>query len=169
MTRNPFQEFIESLTEDNLANLISGSQCINVDDNNYLLSPDGVNLTQYANKKNVRQMLIDKQFLIKQALYKENPLCRKEFDYQAHLLIMKTQPESFCHHASKLNEQALIIDGSVLITVKPSDARHKYGYCSQQDKNLTDDEAREAVFRWIKSGEAYSDYRVKTHCLYICG
>ncbi|MDH5517833.1 MAG: hypothetical protein OEY36_08450 [Gammaproteobacteria bacterium] len=168
---NPFQEFLNTLSDETLSDLESGKLHISVDDNSYITSTSGVSISQYQKNisENIKQLLIDNQDSILQQLYKTYPLCRKEFDFQAQQLIMQSQAESFCSHGSMPNKQALFIDGNFLAVVGSTDARYKYGYYCQHEDNLNQQEAKQAVIKWLESGQAYEDYRVKTHCRYICG
>lgn len=81
---------------------------------------------------------------------------------------MNNSPNSFSHHTTKNNKRALMIEGATLIVVEENDVRLKYGYFHNQTNNLSKEETHQAVINWIASDQAYDDYRVKTHCLYIC-
>ena len=61
-----------------------------------------------------------------------------------------------------------MIDGSFLTAVAPEDVRSLYGYYCEGDQVLPADAASAAVLEWLNEGIAYEDYRVKTHCRYIC-
>jgi len=63
---------------------------------------------------------------------------------------------------------ALMINGYDLIAIDCNDPRHPYGYYYTHPENIDNDNARALVNQWLNSGEAYNDYRVKTHCRYIC-
>lgn len=61
-----------------------------------------------------------------------------------------------------------MIDGSRLIAVDADDVCSKYGYFCESHSLLTEAEAKKTTLKWLENGDAYEDYRVKTHCRYIC-
>lgn len=164
---HPFAEFINNLSDNELASLATGQSKLSVNYNDFLLSREGIYLSQY-NENNLKRKLIDNQQSILEQLHKIQPLSCKEFNFQAIQLIMNNSPNSFSHHSTKNNKRALMIVGDILIVVEENDVRLQYGYFYNQTNYLSKEETHQAVIDWVDSGQAYDDYRVKTHCLYIC-
>ena len=167
---NPFEQFLNTLSTDNINKLATGTLRLSVDDINYTTSPEGIDVLDLLSGDNAdtKETLIKNQETILTQLYATLPLCRKEFDYQAHQLINKHHPESYCKHANSQNSRALFIEGNQLISVESNDSRHKYGYYCEHHDQLQKENAIMNVMTWLESGQAYDDYRVKTHCRYIC-
>ena len=93
-------------------------------------------------------------------------LCREEFDYQAAALVVAHGAASFCRHEAEQANWALMIDDWHLVAVGPDDVRSQYGYFCEAEAMLDETAAEAQVMRWLKSGDAYEDYRTKTHCRY---
>lgn len=163
----PFQQFINNISHDDLQRLSTAEVAIGCDDNNYCLLAEGVILADIPDNPDeiVAHLLAHEQEILQQ-LYVTQPLCREEFDHQAKQLIEEQGPERF--YRSGDNSWALMIDGSFLTAVPPEDVRSQYGYYCEGDTPLSAESANSAVYNWIKTGDAYEDYRVKTHCRYIC-
>lgn len=113
-----------------------------------------------------REQLIAREKEILEKWFLQRPLCRVEFDHQASQLFTEVGAERFCRHAEKLGNWALMIDNWSLVAVGPEDVRNQYGYFCEASGELSEAEASSRVREWLQSGEAYEDYRSKTHCRY---
>lgn len=87
---HPFAEFINNLSDNELASLATGQSKLNINDNDFLLSSEGINLNQY-NENNLKRKIIDNQQSILDQLHKTQPLSCKEFNFQAKQLIMNNE------------------------------------------------------------------------------
>lgn len=164
---SPFQRFINNLSDDDLPRLSKGEAAVWCDDNTYRLARHGiVQENMPTNPDTVRSYLLAHEREILERLYQTQPLCREEFDYQAEALLQEHGADKFYRHAD--NSWAMMIDGSLLTAVPPEDVRSQYGYYCEGDEPLPTADASETVKQWLKTGIAYEDYRVKTHCRYIC-
>ncbi|MDH5394312.1 MAG: hypothetical protein OEY11_14085 [Gammaproteobacteria bacterium] len=165
---SPFQQFINQLSAADLDKLASGELSIGADDQNYRLTEPDEKLLFEATQQNIKQCLHQQQTIILKQLYKTQALCKAEFNYQARQLFDQHGAENFCQHQNNTNQLALMIDKEKLIAIGKNDARHQYAYYYSNDEALGKKEACEQVRQWLDSGMAYDDYRVKTHCMYLC-
>lgn len=164
---SPYQKFIKHLSDAEVQQLIHGQAAIGCNDQHYLLVTTWTMPEALANDNNAaREQLQAQEYKLLERLYQSQPLCREEFDYQATQLLQQHGAGQFYHQGDC--SWALMIDGSFLVAVPPDDVRSQYGYCCEGDHALVEDDAIKAVMRWLHDGTAYEDYRVKTHCRYIC-
>ena len=164
---SPYQQFIRILSDDEIKRIGKGVAGISCDARDYRLV-DGASLSLVAKPAGVgdRKWLIDSESQVLEALYGQRALCRAEFDYQATELLMAHGISLFCCHPANRGNMALMIDEWRLIAVGPDDVRSQYGYFCEAAKVLDNAGAESRVMRWLNSGEAYDDYRSKTHCRY---
>ena len=159
---SPFQQLMFALTEEVFEQLTRGELGLACDETGYHLVPAGMPLPRGANRA---QIVAQEQPLLAQ-FYSKAPLGRAEFDYQADRLIAEQGVARFCRHAGNLGHWALMIDDWGLIAVGPEDVRSQYGYYCEADGWPDEAGAEASVLQWLKSGQAYEDYRSKTHCRY---
>jgi len=59
----PFEQFLNTLSDDTLDDLISVKLCISVDDNNYKLASEGVNIKPYlsTDSTSIKEILLANQ------------------------------------------------------------------------------------------------------------
>lgn len=164
---SPYQAFIQSLSDDDLSALLDGKLSIGCDASAYRLQAQGVAPFDGINgATHTRDGLLALEESVLVRLFSQRPLCREEFDYQAAVLLSAHGAERFLRRECQQGHWALMIDVWRLIAVGPEDVRSQYGYFCNVEGPLNDVEAESHVMRWLKSGEAYDDYRSKTHCRY---
>lgn len=164
----PFLSFVDQISDTDLTLIFDGKLGISCDDNSYRLSEKGVRPIPSTQAGLLREQLKAQERALLGELYKSLPLCRAEFDYQARRLLESNGAHLFCQHPAKPNNWALMIEDGALIAVEPEDVRSQYGYFYESTDTLSENDALSAVEKWLGSGQAYEDYRVKTHCTYIC-
>lgn len=163
---SPYQRFIDSLSDDEVAQIRSGEMGIACDAHDYRLVAGGVPVTGHRPNGEVREWLRESESQVLATLYAERALCHAEFDHQAGELFAQHGAALFCRHQGNQNNMALMIDEWQLIAVGPEDVRSQYGYFCEAQEALDNNAAEMRVMQWLKSGEAYNDYRSKTHCRY---
>ena len=174
----PFQQFIQSCSDSELARLKAGSLAISCNDNIYQTATNGINIATLSCASNattpelitqdIKQYLNLNEAAILNALYQTRPLCQDEFNFQAQQLFARYGAENFCHHLNNLSHKSLMIDQASLISVNKNDARSQYGYYCECNKKLSTTEAKQTTLQWLLSAQAYEDYREKTYCRYTC-
>ncbi len=164
---SPYQQFVRSLSDDEIARIIAGELGISCDAHDYhLLERGGLSPATKPAQVAERQWLIASELQLLEALYHQRALCRAEFDYQAAELMAEHGLARFCRRPGNRNNMALMIDEWRVIAVEPEDVRSQYGYFCEADEALDEAVAGEQAIRWLKSGDAYDSYRAKTHCRY---
>jgi hypothetical protein len=164
---SPYQQFIDALKKDELRLLMSGIAGIGCDDSGYCLTDAAAPLfDRPPSSEEARALLKKRERQILSQWFSQRPLCRVEFDYQAKELLSAQGAARFCRHDGNKNNRALMIDEWRLIAVGPDDVRSRYGYFCEEGGELDEKTSGERVMKWLKSGEAYDDYRTKTHCRY---
>lgn len=162
---SPYQQFIDALSDDEVDQLIRGTSGISCNDDGYLIEQGASSPMQSEPEMaQVREQLISMEQSVLEKLYRQRPLCRAEFNYQASALLVTKGEAHFCHHEGDTEGWSLMIDDWRLVAVGPDDVRNKYGYFCEAGKVIDEAEACSLVMTWIKSGAAYDDYRSKTHC-----
>jgi len=165
---SPFQQFKKNLTNEELQKLHTDELRIGVNDNHYRLTTKGTILKSTDTQSNLKKLLSENQDQILKEPYQSHPLCKDEFNYQATQLLNNHSAENYCKYESNPNHISLMIDNERLISIVQDDPRNQYGYFYNHHSIVDDNEALRLVTKWINSGLAYEDYRVKTHCRYIC-
>lgn len=164
---SPYQRFVDNLSDEQLELIMRGELGIGCNDENYCLVEKGYfPLEEAIDEDNVRSILRDNEDEVLSQLYRNQPLCRAEFDYQAVKLIEVHGAAHFCHDSNNPRGWALMIDEANLIAVGPDDVRSQYGYFCECDSLMWEKEAAAKVMKWLESGDAYNDYRSKTTCRY---
>lgn len=164
---SPFQRFIDSLSDDEIEQLVSGSAGIGCDAAGYRLVKARAPLldgTLSVAQVRAELKVVEEQILAQ--LYSQQALCRDEFDYQASGLFVAQGAARFCRHDGNRDNWALMIDEWRLVAVGPDDVRSQYGYFCEAEGLQGELEAEVQVMKWLSSGGAYEDYRTKTHCRY---
>ena len=165
---SPYKTFIRSLSNNDINNLYQGKLCLCVNDNEYILCDSGLSLQSTALLTEFTHNLLHNQELILKDLYQTYPLCKDEFYFQARQLFEQHGPAQFCQQSLSTDNMALMIDDHELIAIDSNDPRNQYGYYFSHPSIIDKEQATVLVNEWLNSGEAYNDYRVKTHCRYIC-
>lgn len=164
---SPYQQLITTLSDEDILRISRGESGISCDAHDYLLlEGTGVSPEARPAPGAERQWLLDSEAYVLEALYSQRALCRSEFDYQTAALLATHGAARFCRHPGNRNNMALMIDAWRLVAVGSEDVRCQYGYFCQADEALDEAAAEGRVMHWLHSGEAYDDYRSKTHCRY---
>ena len=164
---SPFQQFINSLSDEEISQIARGDSSISCNEEDYCLSQRTTSsLFSNLTPNNVKEQIIEMESQLLEELYSQRPLCRSEFEYQAMNLLEKEGIEKFCQHKDQPEHWSLMIDNHHLIAISPEDPRNQYGYFCETAQNLNKDQAESIVMKWLKSHEAYDDYRSKTVCKY---
>jgi hypothetical protein len=165
--RSPYQQFVDELTDEQVLHLLRGETGMACDERRYCLSDEGVKCESVeADQGEGRTLLRQRESALLAQLYRSQPLCRAEFEYQAVYLLEEHGAERFCRHPDNPDHWALMIDEARLVAVGPGDVRSRYGYFCECEDVLSAVEAAARVSAWLASGEAYEDYRTKTTCRY---
>ena len=165
---SPYMKFISGLSDADLQKLQTHDLMISINDEHYLLADNGFNIPDTIKTTDLKTYLYNNQNNILKMLYQTQPLCKDEFNYQAMQFFKYHGAEKFCHYKNNTNNLALMIENEKLITVSRDDPRNQYGYFYTHQSLIDDNMASKLVLQWLDSGSAYNDYRVKTHCRYIC-
>jgi hypothetical protein len=164
---SPYQQFVCSLSDDEVTRILTGEVGISCDAHDYhLIEGGGLSPDTKPAQGAERKWLIESEPQVLEALYSQRALCRAEFDYQAAELMAEHGVGRFSRHPGNRNNMALMIDEWRLIAVGPEDVRSQYGYFCEADESIDEAVAGVRVMRWLKSGDAYDSYRSKTHCRY---
>ena len=167
LAMSPYQLFVSALNDDELTLLARGDMGMGCDFDSYRLEENGQKpFSSVPAIEQTRELLIEAEESILAKLYATRPLCRSEFNHQATELLNMHGATSFCRHGGNRSNWALMIDEWQLIAVNSDDVRCQYGYFCEAEKSLDDPDVAAQVMRWLESGEAYDDYRSKTHCRY---
>jgi hypothetical protein len=164
---SPYRQFIDSLSEEDIRNIAQGAVGIGCDDRRYRVVRGGIApIAEPGMRMLTRDLLLSQESQIMEQIYRQRPLCRTEFEYQADALLDENGIENFCRHQGNPGNWALMIDRPYLIAVSADDVRSQYGYFCESEQILDDTQAASLVREWLNSGRAYEDYRAKTHCTY---
>ncbi len=164
---SPYRQFIATLTDSDILRIVEGELSIGCGDQGYgLIKGEVIAFKGPLPVGQARGRLLEMELELLEKWFLQRPLCRVEFDYQALGLLTQMGAERFCRHAKHRDNWALMIDDWRLVAVGPEDVRSQYGYFCEVSREISEEVAASKVMDWLRSGEAYEDYRSKTHCRY---
>ncbi len=170
-----FKDQLEALTPDDWEKLYQGDVLEMVADTTVRVSQTETPYTIFTHDAfDAESATILKDRVIKNAedilqrYYRIHPLTEEGFNTQAESLFEQYGASSFAALLGQRAGHSLFVDQGEVIAVTSKDPRHPYGVYKELDKTHAGAKIDEIVQTWLKTGQAYKDYRGMNVCRYNC-
>ncbi len=170
-----FKHLLEQLTDTDWQSVIDGKDLLIKDDSELLIgipgSPNAIIVSSdysFTDISNLKNQIFNKADEILSDYYRSNPLSKTGFNQQAEKLIKEFGFEAFCAPQGKVAKRTFFVEGGELVSETHESPRHRYGVFFESGQQVPAESLKGNFYKWLASGEAYSEYIGMNVCRYSC-
>ena len=116
----------------------------------------------------LKSQILNKSDDILSDYYRRNPLTETGFTHQIGKLVEEFGFEAFCAPQGRVANRTFFVEGGEVVSESLESPKHRYGVFFQAGQQVSAETMKGNFYKWLSSGEAYSEYIGMNVCRYNC-